>query len=90
MKSEKATTKISKWGNGYGIRVPRSLLALYKLQEGSEVVLQQTNNGLILTPKTPSLADLTLAEIMSGVTPDLTAADQGDSFFGKPQGVEVW
>ncbi len=90
MKSETSVTKISKWGNGYGIRVPIGTLELYNLTEGSEVVLTRESNGVKISPKTPSLADMSLAEIMAGVTPELLSVDSVEDFFGGPQGNEVW
>ena len=90
MKTQDIITKISKWGNGYGIRVPIATLESYNLVEGSEVVLIQEPNGVKISPKTPSLADMTLAEIMAGVTPEELASDKIDEFFGASQGNEVW
>ncbi len=90
MKSENTVTKISKWGNGYGIRVPISTLEQYNLTEGSEVILSKEVNGVKISPKTPSLSDMSLTEIMIGVTPQLLSADSIDDFFGGPQGNEVW
>lgn len=90
MKSEKTVTKISKWGNGYGIRVPISTLEAYKLAEGSEVVLIKETDGVKISPRTRSLADMTLAEILVGVTPEKMSVDKIDDFFGAAQGNEVW
>ena len=90
MKSQDTVTKISKWGNGYGIRVPVGTLETYKLVEGSEVVLIKEADGVKISPRTKSLANMTLAEIMVGVTPEKLAADKIDDFFGAPQGNEVW
>ena len=89
MKSENTFTKISKWGNGYGIRVPAATLEVYKLTEGSEVVLSQESNGVKISPRTPSIADLSIAEIYKNVTPELLT-DDNENFFGKPQGRELW
>lgn len=90
MKSENIVTKISKWGNGYGIRVPVATLEAYKLTEGSEVVLIQEANGVKISPRMPSIADMSLAEIYENVTPAILSEDKVEDFFGKPQGNEVW
>ena len=90
MKLEDTVTKISKWGNGYGIRVPISTLEMYNLTEGSEVILTKESNGVKISPRIPSLADLSLAEIMDGVVPALLASDGAGSAFGQSAGNEVW
>jgi antitoxin component of MazEF toxin-antitoxin module len=90
MKSQNTVTKISKWGNGYGIRVPVATLETYNLTEGSEVVLSQEPGGVKISPKESSLADMSLAEIMKGVVPAMLAADNAETTFGVPQGNEVW
>ena len=90
MKTQDTITKISKWGNGYGIRVPIGTLETYKLIEGSEVVLIQEADGVKISPRKPSLANMSLAEIMVGVTPERLAVDKIDEFFGDPQGNEIW
>lgn len=90
MKSAKTITKISKWGNGYGIRVPIAMLEAHNLTEGSEVTLHKEHDGVKISPRTPSLVDMALVEIMSGVTPEKLVTDSPDDFFGAPQGNEVW
>ena len=90
MKSANTVTKISKWGNGYGIRVPIAALESFNLAEGSEVVLILQADGVKILPRMTSLVDMTLAEIMAGVTPETLSADNTDDLFGAPQGNEVW
>lgn len=90
MKTVNTITKISKWGNGYGIRVPIATLEAYKLTEGSEVVLSQEPNGVKISPRTLSIVDMSLAEILKGVTPVLLKDDNAESFFGDAQGREIW
>lgn len=90
MSTQKTVTKISKWGNGYGIRVPIDTLQAYQLTDGSEVILSRESNGVKISPHTPSLVDLPLKDIMKGVVPKMLASDKAESFFGSPQGNEVW
>ncbi len=90
MKSEITVTKISKWGNGYGIRLPINTLKSLQLFEGSEVELVEQNNSINISPRVPSMADLSLAEILKNVTPTMLANDGAENFFGKRQGNEVW
>lgn len=90
MKTEKVITKISKWGNGYGIRIPLGMLKVHQLTHGSEVVLTQEPNGVKISPKVSSIVDLSLEEIMRGVSPEMISDDKADKLFGSPQGNEVW
>ena len=90
MKSDKTITKISKWGNGYGIRLPIETLEVYKLTEGSEVILSKEHDGVKVSPKTPSLAELSLSEIMKGVDHSLFTDEKIEYTFGAPQGNEIW
>jgi len=90
MKTKNVVTKISKWGNGYGVRIPIGVLQAHQLTNGSEVVLIQEHNGVKISPKVPSIADLSLTEIMRDVVPEMIATNKADEFFGAPQGNEVW
>lgn len=42
--------KIIKIGNSRGIRLPKKLLDLYGLKEGSDMEIEENRNGLILKP----------------------------------------
>ena len=37
--------KIAKWGNSYGIRIPKDVLRALNLQEGDEVEVKRTSEG---------------------------------------------
>jgi antitoxin component of MazEF toxin-antitoxin module len=86
------TTKVSKWGNGYGVRVPVAILESLSLTSESEVVITSNKDSITISPKaTKSLRDMSLAEILEGITPELLRLDQDDvDPFGKPQGREIW
>jgi len=86
----KSITKISKWGNGYGIRLPIKTLKSLQLSEGSEVELIEGDDGIKISSHTASLQDLSLAEIMAGISPDSLAKDKAENFFGEVQGNEIW
>jgi len=42
--------KIIKIGNSRGIRLPKKILNLYGLKEGSDMEIEQSRNGLFLRP----------------------------------------
>jgi antitoxin component of MazEF toxin-antitoxin module len=90
MKSKSIISKVSKWGNGYAIRIPVNTLNIYRLVEGSEVVVSSEEKGFSIVPKRASLESLSLKEIMNGVLPSMVSSDIADTAFGKPQGKEIW
>lgn len=60
------TTKIQKWGNSLGIRLPKALVEDTPFSLGAEVTVEKKGSDLILKPvkrKYPSLK-----EIMKGMT----------------------
>ena len=42
--------KLSQWGNSQGIRLPKSIIELLKLNTGDDLGLEVKNNQLIVTP----------------------------------------
>lgn len=45
------TTKISKWGNSYAIRIPKNILDKFNLSDGSEIDVIEEGNEIKLKPK---------------------------------------
>lgn len=79
------TTKISSWGNSYGVRLPKGIIADAGLKDGSELTLRLQADGTILlepVEKIPSLKEL------------LKMADKSkrraEYWIDKPQGKEIW
>ena len=46
-------TKIRKWGNSLGLRIPKSFAAEAQMQEGSTVDLSVADGGLVVKPLRP-------------------------------------
>ncbi len=61
-------TKVQKWGNSLGVRIPRGLGEEIGLGAGSEVSLTAKNGELVLRPSVPSR--LRLADLLERVTPE--------------------
>ena len=59
-------TKIRKWGNSLGIRIPQALAKLLGITEGSDVDLTVRDGELILTPRSAEIP--TLDELVAGIT----------------------
>jgi len=59
-------TKIQKWGNSLGLRIPKSFAAEADVEEGSTVDLAIENGELIIRPvRRPRLR---LQDLLAGVT----------------------
>ncbi len=78
-------TKIQKWGNSLGLRIPKSFAEEAGVGAGSEVDLAVQNGELIVRPVRQ--VSYTLKELLSGVTPD-NIHREADT--GPPVGREVW
>ncbi len=78
-------SKLQKWGNSLGLRIPQSLAREIAVAEGTSVELRLENGSLRITPVRHSGFDL--SELLSRVTP-ATLHDAVDT--GPATGREVW
>jgi antitoxin MazE len=78
-------TKIHRWGNSLGLRIPKSFAAEAQVEEGSTVDISVEDGDIIVRavhPRTYSLDDL-----LEGITP----ANRHDATdWGEPVGREAW
>ena len=72
-------TKVQKWGNSLGVRIPRGLAEEVGLGAGTEVSLTAKDGELVLRPSLP--ARLQLPDLLAGITPENihAAIDAGDA-----------
>lgn len=72
-------TRVQKWGNSLGVRIPRGLADEVGLGAGTEVSLTAKDGELVLRPSLPSR--LRLTDLLAGVTPENIHAsvDTGDA-----------
>ena len=72
-------TKVQKWGNSLGVRIPRSLAEEVGLGAGTEVSLSAKDGELVLRPFVASR--LRLADLLADVTPENIhiSIDMGDA-----------
>jgi antitoxin MazE len=61
-------SRISRWGNGLAIRLPRDLAARAGLTEGSRVAIDATDDGRIVISR--SRRRFTLDELLREMTPE--------------------
>lgn len=58
-------TKVSKWGNSLGLRLPKQLIDQLHLEHGSEVVVAEQDGKIIIEKKEK---DMTLDDLLEGMT----------------------
>ena len=78
-------TRLRKWGNSLGVRIPKGLAQDANVDEGATVDVTLEDGRLVIAPVDPARYDL--AKMLDRVTPK-NVHDEVD--FGKPAGGEVW
>jgi antitoxin MazE len=78
-------TKVQKWGNSLGLRIPKSFAREAAVDEGSQVDLSVSNGQLVVRPVRQKRYELQV--LLAGVT-DQNLHDEVRT--GEPQGREVW
>ena len=77
-------TKLSKWGNSLGVRIPKDSIELAQFEEGMELDILVEDNKLILTPRSRKYS---LEELLEGMTEEHLHKEID---WGKPKGQEQW
>lgn len=78
-------TKIQKWGNSLGLRIPKAFAEEAGVSAGSEVILAIIEGGLIVRPAHPR--KYSLDELLQRVTAENCHADVAS---GAAVGREAW
>jgi antitoxin MazE len=76
-------TRIQKWGNSLGVRIPRTLAEELGVGPGTEVSLTAQHGELIVKPALP--ARVKLEELLAGIT---TENIHSEVDTGQPVGME--
>lgn len=61
------TTRLAKWGNSLGLRLPKLLTDNLKLEEGSEIELSEQDGSIIISPKNQDLTLDALIQQMKSI-----------------------
>ncbi len=78
-------TKLAKWGNSVGLRLPKELLAQTGLQTGDALsVTVEKGGSIVLRAKTGKVS---LADLLGGITPDNL---HSETDWGEATGGEGW
>jgi len=78
-------TKVQKWGNSLGLRIPRAFAAEARVDEGATVDLSVANGNLLVRPV--RARRYVLRQLLKGVT---TQNLHGEVAAGDAVGREVW
>lgn len=78
-------TKVQKWGNSLGLRIPKSFAKEAAVEEGSTVDLSVSEGQLVVRSVQPRKYEL--QELLAQVTEDNL---HGEIPTGAPRGREIW
>jgi antitoxin MazE len=78
-------TRVQKWGNSLGVRIPSKLARELKLTTGTEVDIQVVRGCIVITPVHGK--KFRLAALLGGVKASNLHSEVGS---GKPRDKEVW
>jgi antitoxin MazE len=77
-------TKVQKWGNSLGVRIPKSVAQDAELRERASVELRVEGGHLMIVPAGKKY---TLEELVSKITPENR---HPETDWGPPVGKEIW
>lgn len=80
-------SKIQKWGNSQGLRLPKNLLADAQLGVGDEVDINIKEGIMIITPTKRIRGKYNLKDLVRRIPEDSQTREMD---WGKPVGKEVW
>jgi len=80
-------TKIQKWGNSQGLRIPRQILENVHVGVNDEVDVSTEDGVIVITPVKRVRRSRNLQELLSRI-PKNYRAEEVD--WGEPQGKESW
>lgn len=80
-----ATTRIQKWGNSYGLRIPKRILDDLAIQPDTQLEIRQEGDRIIITPV--SERDRQLQLLLAQITSDNLP---GELDWGNSRGGEAW
>lgn len=77
-------TRISKWGNSLGVRIPKAFAAEAGLDNGTPVDISVSAGRVVVTPIG---REYELEELVERITPENRPTETD---WGQPAGAEVW
>ena len=80
-------TKVQKWGNSQGIRIPKNLLNNSRIQIGEEVELAIRDGKIIIESTNKIHGKYSIGELVSKIPKEYNSSEEN---WGTPVGKEVW
>jgi antitoxin MazE len=80
-------TKVQKWGNSQGVRVPLKLLEEVEIAVGDEVDVTVQDGKIVVSPSQRVRGRYRLEDLLARVPEDYEPAEED---WGPPVGREVW
>ncbi len=77
-------TKIAKWGNSLGLRLPQSVAIEAQVDEGDTVDVSVKNGAIVIRPSRPTYS---LERLVAKITPQNR---HNESEWGQAVGDEAW
>jgi antitoxin MazE len=77
-------TKIQKWGNSLGLRIPKAFAQELAIRDGSAVEITVSEGQILIRPQPRALR---LADLLKEITDDNVHAEIST---GEPRGRESW
>ncbi len=81
------TTKIQKWGNSQGVRIPKNILSEAGVEIGQEIELVVEEGSISIYPKKKIRGKYKIEELVAKI-PKKSKFKEVD--WGPPKGREVW
>jgi antitoxin MazE len=78
-------TRIQKWGNSYGVRIPKNIMDELGLRPDTRLDIRQEQGKIVITPIQEPMA--ALDELLKQITPENL---HGEVDWGTSTGNEVW
>jgi antitoxin MazE len=80
-------TRIQKWGNSQGLRLPKDILQSAQLGVGDEVQIAVRDDCIIITPSKTIRGRYRIEDLVAGISEDHQSREID---FGAPAGKEEW
>jgi len=80
-------TKVQKWGNSQGLRLPKQVLKDARISIGDDVDVTARDGVIVIAPVRRVRGKQSLQELVSGIPKNY---EPGEIDWGKPVGREAW
>ena len=80
-------SKVQKWGNSQGIRIPKNILENSHIKIGEEVDISVKNGSIVVEPTNRILGKYDIRDLACRMPKDYQVEEEN---WGNPSGQEVW